>query len=242
LSEAARPARAVLDTVFSRVLHQLIGRIATELRLLTLIWSDELIAEAERALIDRKPMPAPAARRWAGYLREAFPEARIDLATLPDGIDLGWLTTDAGDQHVCALAIAGGADLLITSDHGYLEEPLSRYGIAVRAPDRVLAEIFAEQPSAILSVLRRQAAVWGGGPAARTAFGRARPRSRFQLRHERARRTHVMTARAATSTPLSIARGDDYLEIRARATIPPAACGSPPIGLGRRTQAGIGPR
>jgi hypothetical protein len=60
LNEAARPSRAVLDTdvIFSRVLHELFGRIATELRLLTLIWSDELIAEGEGALIDRKPMPA----------------------------------------------------------------------------------------------------------------------------------------------------------------------------------------
>jgi hypothetical protein len=82
---------------------------------------------------------------------------------LPDGVDLAGLTSDGGDPHVCALAIAGGADLLITSDRGYLDEPLSGYGIAVRAPDQVLAEIFAEQPSAILSLLRRQAAVSGGG-------------------------------------------------------------------------------
>jgi len=47
------PPRAVLDSdvVFSRVLHDLLGRHATGPRLLTLIWSDELLAEARSALV-----------------------------------------------------------------------------------------------------------------------------------------------------------------------------------------------
>jgi hypothetical protein len=98
LSDAAGPPRAVLDTdiIFSRVLYELLGRVASELRLLTLIWSDELLAEATRVLIQRKPMPDVAARRWAGYLREAFPAERVDLSTVsPSSRSIGspWILT-----------------------------------------------------------------------------------------------------------------------------------------------------
>lgn len=162
---AGPPPRAVLDTdvIFSRVLHELLGRIASELRLLTLIWSDELLAEAERILAERKPMPEEAARRWVGYLREAFPDERVDLADLPGGVDLGELTADRGDDHICALAVAGSADLLLTFDRGYLGELLRRHGVKVLVPDGFLAVAFDEQPWALLRVLRSQAAVWGGG-------------------------------------------------------------------------------
>jgi hypothetical protein len=46
VNERRRP-RAVLnaDIIFSRVLHELMGRIAAELRLLDLFWSEQLLAE-----------------------------------------------------------------------------------------------------------------------------------------------------------------------------------------------------
>lgn len=118
------------DVIFSRVLHELFGRIATELRLLTLIWSDELLAEAERVLSERKPKPAPAARRWVDYLRDAFPAERIDLPTRQQ-MELSQLTADPADEHVCALALIGEADLLVSRDRGYLAEPLRERGVRV---------------------------------------------------------------------------------------------------------------
>jgi predicted nucleic acid-binding protein len=102
---------------------------------MTMIWSDELLAEAERVLLQRKRVPAEAARRWVGYVREAFPQERVDLRDLPAGEDLRRLTVDPGDQHVCALAVTGRADLLLTFDRDYLSIPLARHGIEVAAPD-----------------------------------------------------------------------------------------------------------
>lgn len=126
MSDPVAPPRAVLDAdvIFSRVLHELLGRLAAELRLFDVIWSDQLLDEAESVLGQRKPLPAEAARRWVGYLREAFPDGHIDLGKMPPGCDLTATTTDPGDEHVCALAIVGRADLLITGDRGYLKEPL----------------------------------------------------------------------------------------------------------------------
>jgi hypothetical protein len=81
LSDDARLPRAVLDTdvIYSRVLHELIGRLAYQERLLTLIWSRELLNEAKRILVERKPMPEQAAERWVDYMRQAFPDQRIEI-------------------------------------------------------------------------------------------------------------------------------------------------------------------
>lgn len=144
------PPRAVLDTdiIFSRVLHDLMGRIAKHLRLLDLLWSEELLAEARRSLIEGKGLTEEVAARWVDYLPQSFPTGCIDISAVPDGLDLASLTRDPGDVHVCALAIAGGADYLFTFDRGYLEEPLRRHGVEVPGLDRFLVELCKEQPEA----------------------------------------------------------------------------------------------
>jgi predicted nucleic acid-binding protein len=165
LSELERPPRAVLDAdvIFSRVLYELLGRLALQQRLLTLIWSDELLVEAERVLAARKPLPAAAAAQWVGYLREAFPQERVDLETLDAGVDLGSLTSDPDDRHICALAVAGDAELLLTFDHGYQRGELQALGVTVRHPDTYLTELLAEESGAVLSSVEATARAWGGG-------------------------------------------------------------------------------
>jgi hypothetical protein len=56
--------RVVLDSsiLFSRVLHELFGRLAVEAQLFTIAWSDELLAETKRALLERKPVTARSSR------------------------------------------------------------------------------------------------------------------------------------------------------------------------------------
>lgn len=155
--------RAVLDTnvIYSRVLHELFGRLAREARVLDPVWSDELLAEAKRVLITGKPMPEPAAERWVGYLRDAFPRGRVDIADGSGDADLAALTSDPDDEHVCALALAAQADLLITFDHGYHHDGLLEHGIAVTHPDTFLVGVFDEQPRALRAILARQAARGG---------------------------------------------------------------------------------
>lgn len=165
MSEQGRPPRAVLDAdvIFSRVLYELLGRLALRQRVLTLIWSEELLAEAERVLTARKPLPAAAAARWVGYLREAFPHERVDLDALDAGIDLGSLTGDPDDEHVCALAVAGHAELLLTFDHGYQRAELQALGVAVVDPDTYLTELLTQEPVAVLASVEATARAWGGG-------------------------------------------------------------------------------
>jgi hypothetical protein len=87
VSDSERP-RAVLDAdiIYSRAMHELIGRVAAELRLLDLFWSEQLLTEAQSSLIDKKRIPPDSAQRWVDYLRRNFPAGRIDCeqASVPD--------------------------------------------------------------------------------------------------------------------------------------------------------------
>jgi hypothetical protein len=103
------------------------------------------------------------AAQWVGYLREAFPHERVDLGAAPAEVELGSLTRDSDDEHVCALAVAGNADLLLTFDRGYVYERLQAHGVVVLDPDSYLTSLLAEEPDAVLASVRATARAWGGG-------------------------------------------------------------------------------
>jgi predicted nucleic acid-binding protein len=158
------PPRAVLDAdiLYSRVLHELFGRLAAQLRLLDLFWSEQLLAETQRSLIEHKRLPAHAARRWVDYRRQSFPTGPIDIEQ-PELPDLASLTRDPGDHHICALALAAKADYLFTHNRGYLRDGLKRYGVHVAAPDDFLTAAFDADPRGLLERLESQASAWTGG-------------------------------------------------------------------------------
>jgi predicted nucleic acid-binding protein len=155
----------VLDTdiIFSRVLHDLFGRLALLPRRFDLLWSDDLLAEAKGKLIEEKALSSAVAERWVGLLAENFPVGRVEIADALAGLDFAALTVDPGDHHVCALAVAGNADYLITRDQGYLPDGLRRHGVEVVAPDDLLCCALDDQPQAVLDILEFQAGEWGGG-------------------------------------------------------------------------------
>jgi predicted nucleic acid-binding protein len=157
--------RAVLDAdvIFSRVLHELMGRLAAGARLFDLVWSEELLDEARSSLMARKGLSADVAQAWVGHMRREFPSGGVDLADVPKDLDLASMTRDPGDAHVCALAIVGSVDLLFTFDRGYLKEPLRDHGVEVPDVDGFLVERCEEQPQAITRIVEAQAEVWSGG-------------------------------------------------------------------------------
>lgn len=163
MSRAVRP-RAVLDAdiIYSRVLHDLMGRAARDLRVLDMFWSEELLAEARRSLEEKKRLPPASAQRWVDYLPRNFPNGRIDLDQTP-AAGLEKLTSDPSDIHVCTLAVAAHADYLFTHDRGYLRDALERYGVRVTTPDEFLAPLMDTDSQGMLAVLARQANAWAGG-------------------------------------------------------------------------------
>jgi predicted nucleic acid-binding protein len=164
VSDAGRPA-AVLDAdiIYSRVLHDLIGRTASDLRVLSLFWSDELLAETREVLLENKGLSPASAQRWVDYLPRNFPAGKVEIAQVLASTDFSDLTSDPGDHHVCALVIASRAKYLFTHDRGYLHDGLQRYGVAVITPDQFLAPLLDADSQRMLAVLERQANAWAGG-------------------------------------------------------------------------------
>jgi predicted nucleic acid-binding protein len=160
VSRAVRP-RAVLDAdiIYSRVLHDLMGRAARDLRVLDMFWSEELLAEARRSLEEKKRLPPASAQRWVDYLPRNFPNGRIDLDQT-SALGLEKLTSDPSDIHVCTLAVAARADYLFTHDRGYLHDALERYTVRVTTPDEFLAPLMDTDSQGMLAVLARQANAW----------------------------------------------------------------------------------
>jgi hypothetical protein len=103
------------------------------------------------------------AQRWVDYLPQSFPAGHTKIDEALDTTDLSSLTSDTGDHHVCALAIASGADCLFTHDRGYLRDGLRAHGVEVTTPDAFLDIAFATQPRGMLEILELQASDWAGG-------------------------------------------------------------------------------
>jgi len=158
------PPTVVLDTnvVFSRVLHELLGRSANTGDLLELIWSDELIAETTRVLIEEKGLDRERAEVWAGLMADVFPAGRVDISLVPSDLDLTTLTSDDDDQHICALAVAGGADYILTFDKSFDQPALQALGISVAEPDVFLSKAIDAESELFREILTEQAAAWGG--------------------------------------------------------------------------------
>lgn len=165
--EELRPLRAVLDSdvIFSRVLHELLGRLALDLDYFELCWSDDLLAEAERVLRENKKPPIHPARaaEWVDLMRRAFPHCRFEIADLPDSVDLEQLTGDPDDYHVAALAVVASADYLFSFDTKFKADGLASYGIVLTRPDDFLLKAFTEAPEEIVQTVHRQLAAWSGG-------------------------------------------------------------------------------
>jgi predicted nucleic acid-binding protein len=158
------PPKAVLDTnvVFSRVLHELLGRAADTGGLLELIWSDELVRETTRVLVEEKGLDRDRAEVWAGLMANAFPAGRVDISQIPSDLDLSALTSDENDQHICALAVAGSADYILTFDKSFDQPALQALGISVAEPDVFLSTAIDEESDLFREILTEQAAAWGG--------------------------------------------------------------------------------
>lgn len=111
------------------------GRVARDLRILELFWSDELLVEARSTLVDKKGFTNDVAQRWVDYLPQNFPAGHTKIDEALSTIDLSSLTSDPRDHHVCALVIASNADYLFTHDRGYLRDGLRRHDVEVTTPD-----------------------------------------------------------------------------------------------------------
>ena len=137
--------KVVLDT--NCVLPLFLRDLLIELALngaFTPIWSEEIFGELTRNS-ERVGMPTERAEQLVSVLRELFPDQVFDLG----GKALeGSVFPDPGDEHVVALALVGGAQLIVTFN---LKDfmGLEALGISVVSPDELLLRVTAEMPNRV---------------------------------------------------------------------------------------------
>jgi predicted nucleic acid-binding protein len=145
--------RAVLDAnvLFPFTLRDTLLRAAAE-GCYQVYWSEQILDEATRNLVETGVMTAKQAARLRSVMEQAFPEAMVR------GHErlIGSMRNDEKDRHVAAAAVKAQAEVIVTSnvrDFRHLPR-----GIETIRPDEFLNGLFDEGPDTILRVLQEQAA------------------------------------------------------------------------------------
>ena len=153
------PFPALLDTntLFPATLRDTLF-IAAERELYRLYWSDAILAELQRTLVEKGPehggTDAIRAARTVQMMREAFPEALVE----------GWqylepaMRNHRGDRHVLAAAVRAGVSVIVTDNTKHFPpDATAQYDIMVKTADAFLCDRFDLYPDEMLEVLYEQA-------------------------------------------------------------------------------------
>ncbi len=100
-----------------------------------LCWSDRLLEELERSLVESAWTTEERAQRLVEVMRRTFPDA---AGTRYEHL-LGRLTNHPGDRHALALAAAAKASVIVTFNLAHFPRPaLEPFGLVVQTPDEFL--------------------------------------------------------------------------------------------------------
>lgn len=150
---AAAPFRVVLDAcvLFPFSLRDILLR-AAEADLYMLFWSEEILDEARRNLVEQKRTTEGQAGKLFHAMRGAFPESMVTgHEPLVDA-----MPNDEDDRHVAAAAVKAGAQVIVTSNlRDFAKMPT---GIEAQSPDAFLCNLFGLDQDLIIDLLRQQAA------------------------------------------------------------------------------------
>jgi hypothetical protein len=147
---------AVVDAcvLFTAALRDTLLRAAST-RLYQPRWSELILDEVRRNLVEQERMRADQAERLLGALRRAFPYAVVS------GFEalIERMPNQEKDRHVVAAAVEAGAQAIVTYNVRDFPKPLlAALGIDVQTPDEFLAELFLRAPDTMVEVVRKQAA------------------------------------------------------------------------------------
>jgi predicted nucleic acid-binding protein len=151
------PFSAVLDanTLYPFSLRDTLLRLA-ELELYTPLWSERILEEMRRNLVERQ-ISEEQADRLAAAMRDAFEEAEVDANEIerlePE------MTNDPKDRHVLAAAVAAGSELIVTFNLDDFPAPACEpLGVAAIHPDDFLLDLHGLGPGSVQAALEQQAA------------------------------------------------------------------------------------
>ena len=119
------------------------------------LWSREILEEVVTSIAKRRPdLELERLRRRTLAMETAIEDATVEgyEGLIEAFAELG------SDAHVLAAAVAGHADVIVTSNvRDFPERVVERYRIAVQSPDDFLIHLWWLNPATVLDVLREQA-------------------------------------------------------------------------------------
>lgn len=157
--------RAVLDAcvLYPPVLRDLLLGCA-EAGLYEPKWSERILEEWARATVKLGPGAEAQARGVAVLMREVFPRAMVAAAP---GVEARLVLPDPNDTHVLAVAVASGADAIVTFNaQDFPRHVLAGEGVERRDPDGFLWELWSgapEQAGAVIARVHARAEAMAGG-------------------------------------------------------------------------------
>ena len=146
--------KVVLDAcvLVNAGLCDLFLRLAEPPRLYLPLWSEEILAEVRRTQTEKlkNPYPPELADYWRQQVTKAFPEAAVT------GCEklLPAMENDAKDRHVLAVAVKGGAALIVTFNLKHFPlEALRPWDTAVAHPQDYLLTLYSMSPAVVMGKL-----------------------------------------------------------------------------------------
>jgi len=146
--------RAVLDAcvLYPPVLRDLLLGCA-EAGLYEPKWSERILEEWARATVKLGSAAEAQARGVAVLMREVFPRAMVAAAP---GVEARLVLPDPNDTHVLAVAVASGADAIVTFNaQDFPRHVLAGEGVERRDPDGFLWELWSGDPAKAGAVIAR---------------------------------------------------------------------------------------
>lgn len=143
--------KAVLDAcvLFPTALRQMLTGVAAR-GLYTPLWSDRILEEWARATRKLGPGAEAVARGEIAALSAAFPAA---IQAPAPAVEQRLTLPDPNDAHVLAVAIAAGADAIVTFNRAdFPRHLLAAEHIARRDPDGFLWELWSHHPDPVAAV------------------------------------------------------------------------------------------
>jgi len=129
-------------------------RMAETPRLYVPKWSDDILQEVTRNLVEKWNKTQEQAKRREDALRQHFPEALV----------LGYerlipaMTNDAKDRHVLAAAVTSGTKLIVTyNSRNFSSESRELYEVECQGPSTFLINLYDLDPGIVVQKLGEQA-------------------------------------------------------------------------------------
>ena len=140
------------DVIFPLPLRDTLLR-AAEKELYRVYWSEQILEDAIRNLINKGRMTEQRAVRLQESLKRYFREAMVEV---PQEL-IERMTNDPGDRHVAAAAVAAKAQVIVTFNlRHFPQESLSPWDVQVQHPDFFLTRLYERFPETLIEIILQQ--------------------------------------------------------------------------------------